>query len=112
MKKQAFMMLNLTAALFLFSPLASAATQQYELTIAGHEFTPAEINIPANTSVRLLVHNKDDSAEEFHSDSLHREKIIGSKMTGKINIGPLSPGVYTFMGEFHARTAQGRIVVK
>ena len=112
MIKQQFMVLNLAAALFMLSPLASAADQQYELTISGHEFTPAEITIPANTKIRLLVHNKDDSAEEFHSDSLRREKIIGSKMTGKINIGPLSPGVYTFMGEFHARTAQGRIVVK
>lgn len=98
--------------LMIFSQLVSAAGQQYEVSISGHRFEPAEITIPANTKVRLVVHNSDDGVEEFHSDSLHREKIIGPNMSGKINIGPLSPGIYTFMGEFHADTAQGRIVVK
>lgn len=100
------------ATLLVLTPIAMAEKQQYELTISEHQFTPAEITIPANTKVTLLVHNKDASPEEFHSDSLHREKIIGPKMSGKINIGPLTPGTYPFMGEFNARTAQGRIIVE
>ena len=112
MLKQSLTGIMLSLMFALLGSHAIAATPQYELTIAEHRFTPAEIVIPANTRVRLIVHNKDNSPEEFHSDSLHREKIIGPNMTGKINIGPLAPGVYTFMGEFHARTAQGQVVVK
>ena len=112
MKKQGFISTVLMSVLILVSPLSMAATPQYEFTISGHVFSPAEITIPANTKVILLVHNKDNGPEEFHSDSLHREKIIGANMTGKIKIGPLSPGEYSFMGEFHAGTAQGRVIVK
>ena len=99
--------------LLLISPLAMAAPKnQYEITIHNHKFEPAEITIPANTKVRLKIINKDNSFEEFHSDSLHREKVIGANNSGIVNIGPLKPGVYPFMGEFHAKTAQGRIIAK
>ena len=84
----------------------------YEITISNHRFEPEELTIPADTKIKLTVHNKDNTVEEFHSDDLHREKIIGGNKSGIINIGPLPPGTYTFMGEFHADTAQGRIVVQ
>lgn len=103
----------MTIALALLSPLLMAeSAPQYVLTIAGHRFQPAELTIPANTKVQLLVQNKDNNFEEFHSDSLHREKIIAANKDGIINIGPLAPGSYPFMGEFHADTAQGRVIVK
>ena len=98
--------------LFVLSPMAMAATPQYKLVISDHRFEPAEITIPANTRVKLEVVNKDKTPEEFESHSLHREKIIGGLQTGYINIGPLSPGVYEFVGEFHEDTAKGRIIVK
>lgn len=88
------------------------AKKEYVLTISQHVFTPSEVVIPSNTRVRLIVHNKDASFEEFHSDSLKREKIIAGNKTGIVNIGPLAPGIYPFMGEFHAETAQGRVVAK
>ena len=100
----------LLAALLLISPLTVAASEdQYELTLLDHQFKPAEITIPAN---KIVIHNKDNSFEEFHSDSLRREKVIGANQSGIVNIGPLRPGVYSFMGEFHEKTAQGRIIVK
>ena len=109
MKLKGFIALTL----FGFSPLALASsTDSYELTISNHRFEPAELVIPANTKIRLLVHNKDNSAEEFESHSLHREKIIGPNQTGVISIGPLPAGVYEFVGEFHEDTARGRIVVQ
>lgn len=103
----------LLAVLLLISPLTVAASEdQYELTLLDHQFKPAEITIPANTKVKIVIHNKDNSFEEFHSDSLRREKVIGANQSGIVNIGPLRPGVYSFMGEFHEKTAQGRIIVK
>lgn len=109
MKLPGFLILSL----LLCSQTAMAAgNHQYELTISKHRFEPATLTIPANTKVKLVVHNKDANFEEFHSDSLHREKIIAGNKSGIIKIGPLPPGEYTFMGEFHADTAQGRIIVQ
>jgi hypothetical protein len=102
------------AVLLLASPLAVMAEpkHEFELTISNHVFTPSEIVVPANTRVKIIVHNKDDSFEEFHSDSLKREKIIAGGKSGIVNIGPLEPGEYPFMGEFHSKTAQGRVIAK
>lgn len=103
----------IAVSLALLSPLVMAeSVPQYVLTISEHRFQPAELIIPANIKVQLLVQNRDNNFEEFHSDSLHREKIIAGNKDGIINIGPLAPGSYPFMGEFHADTAQGRIIVK
>lgn len=104
---------SLFAILLLISPLTvMASSNEYEMTLSNHQFQPAEITVPANTKVKIVIHNKDNSFEEFHSDSLRREKVIGANQTGIVNIGPLTPGVYPFMGEFHAKTAQGRVIVK
>lgn len=82
-----------------------------ELEIRDHLFFPATIEIPADTKVRLLVINNDPTAEEFESYPLNREKVIAGNSRGVIFIGPLSPGEYSFFGEFFPRTAQGKVVV-
>lgn len=94
------------------SQLAMATTDSYEISVSNHRFEPAEVTIPANTKVKLVVHNMDSSPEEFESHSLRREKIIGPNQSGVINIGPLPPGEYEFVGEFHEDTARGRIVAQ
>jgi len=109
MKYQGILVLTLLG----LSQVALATnTDSYEITISNHQFEPAEVIIPANTKVRLVVHNQDNSPEEFESHSLHREKIIGPNQSGVINLGPLPAGVYEFVGEFHEDTARGRIVVQ
>ena len=102
------------AVLLLVSPLSVMAEQkhEFELTISNHVFTPNEIVVPANTRVKLIIHNKDATPEEFESDSMKREKIISGGKSGVVNIGPLAPGEYPFMGEFHPKTAQGRVIAK
>jgi hypothetical protein len=98
----------------LATPLAVMADEkpEFHLTIENHVFTPSVVTVPANTKVRIVVHNKDNSFEEFHSDSLKREKIIAGGKSGVVNIGPLVPGEYPFMGEFNSKTAQGRVIAK
>ncbi|MBI1425456.1 MAG: cupredoxin domain-containing protein [Gammaproteobacteria bacterium] len=93
------------------SGIASAA-DEYTLIIKDHKFEPAEISIPANTKVKLVVKNMDPTPEEFESHKLHREKVIKGNSQAVIYIGPLSPGTYPFFGEFHEDTAKGQIIVK
>jgi len=89
-----------------------AAPPEYTVVIKDHRFEPATITVPAGQKVKLVVENQDATPEEFESHSLKREKVIkgGSKAT--IYIGPLKPGKYEFVGEYHEKTARGAIVVK
>lgn len=84
----------------------------YSLIIKDHRFQPAEITLPAGKKIKLMVENQDSTPEEFESHSLNREKIIAGNGKAAIFIGPLSPGRYSFEGEFNPRTAQGIIIVE
>jgi len=83
-----------------------------EINIEQHLFVPSEITIPANSKVKLRVHNRDATPEEFESWELNREKVIMGNSTATIFIGPLPPGVYPFFGEFNPKTAQGKAIVE
>lgn len=84
----------------------------YEIEIRDHHFVPDSIEIPADTRVKLVIRNKDASAEEFESYELNREVIIAGNSEGTVFIGPLDEGTYPFFGEFNQATAQGRVIVK
>ena len=99
--------------LSLLLPIAVVAAEpEYVLVIKDHKWEPAEIKIPAGKKIKLQIHNKDSTPEEFHSDDLNREKIILGNKSAVIFIGPLTPGRYKFMGEFHESTAQGVVIVQ
>lgn len=94
------------------APLAQAADDEVVLVIKNHQFSPAEIKIPANQRIKLSVHNQDSTPEEFESHSLNREKLIPSGAKAVIYIGPLKSGRYDFFGEFNPTTAKGVVVVE
>jgi len=98
-------------AIAAWSPRAEAA-ETYTLAIKDHRFEPAELEIPANVKVKLIVKNLDPTPEEFESYELNREKVIGGGREATIYVGPLAPGTYPFFGEFHMDTAQGRLIAK
>jgi plastocyanin len=95
-----------------FSTVVLAADDEFALVISEHRFQPETVSIPAGRKIRLAVENRDAVAEEFDSFALNREKVIGGSSKGYIFIGPLGPGRYSFVGEFHAETAHGVIVVE
>ncbi len=83
-----------------------------ELEIRDHLFYPAELVIPVDTKVKVVIINHDATAEEFESYELNREKVIPGLSKGIIFIGPLPAGEYPFFGEFFPNTAQGKVIVK
>jgi hypothetical protein len=91
-----------------------AATDEFTLTLNNHTFEPKELTVPANKKVKILVVNQDATPAEFESKPLNREKVIPGKSTGVINVGPLKPGRYGFVEEYHETEtgAQGTIVVE
>ena len=84
----------------------------YELIIKDKRFQPERLVIPADTKVKLLVHNQDATPEEFESHELNREKVIVGNSSATIYVGPLVAGEYPFFGEFNPDTAQGVLVVE
>jgi heme/copper-type cytochrome/quinol oxidase subunit 2 len=104
------------AAALLAGLLASAAPARAEdvlqLEFRQHRFVPARITVPANVKFKLMVKNNDDTADEFESVDLNREKLVAPGQTITVFLGPLSPGEYKFFGDFHQDTAQGVMVAK
>jgi Cupredoxin-like domain len=95
-------------------PFAAQADAPFtiELTLKDHQFEPAEIKAPANTPIEIMLKNEDDGVEEFDSNSLRTEKIVTKHGTITIKLKPLAAGRYPFQGEYHAKTAQGMLVVE
>jgi hypothetical protein len=103
----------LALSLALFLPTAAlAAEPEYALVIQDHRFQPAEIVVPADRKIKLVVENRDATPEEFESKSMKREKVIAGKSKATIFIGPLAPGRYPFVGEYNEATAQGVVVAQ
>jgi|SRR5579859_1657565 len=97
------------AALVFAAPAAAVAPSAITLTLRDHRFTPAAITVPAGQKVRVTLINQDAATEEFDSQDLQREEVVTPMGRISFDIGPLQPGQYSFMGEFHAKTAQGKI---
>ena len=102
----------LPVILLLISGATFAAETEYKIVLKDHRFEPATTTVPAGVKVKLLVENKDATPDEFNSDALGVEKVLSGNSQAVILVGPLKPGKHTFMGEFHAATAQGAIIAK
>jgi len=71
---------------------------------------PAQLTLPANTPVILQVTNVGDSAVEFESFELHRERVVRPGQTITVNIPRLAPGTYQFVDDFSHGAVKGEIV--
>jgi len=94
--------------------LASAADTPPELalTLDQHRFSPEELRVKANTPFILAITNKDKEDEEFEIASLRIEQIVSGGKTLQLKMPALKPGTYEFIGDFHEKTAKGRIVAE
>jgi len=106
-----------TRFLPLFAALAivgnvHAATPEAALAIKNHQFEPSELRVPAGQRIKLVVHNQDNTAEEFESHKMNREKVIPGGAKATIYIGPLKPGRYEFFGEYNEATAKGVVIAE
>jgi|SRR5215469_11075211 len=101
--------------LSVFPAASFAGTEaEYVIKISHHQFVPAELHIQTGIKVRIVLDNQDDTAEEFDSHSLNREKHVLPKSQATIYIGPLAPGRYVYEGESEVAggPALGVIVVE
>jgi high-affinity iron transporter len=104
------------AAALLAAALAGGAPARADdlptLVFHNHRFEPDHIQVPAGAKFQLKVKNTDDTADEFESVDLNREKLVAPGQTITVFLGPLTAGEYKFFGDFHQDTAQGVLVAK
>ena len=89
-----------------------AADAEIALTIEKNRFQPAEIKVKAGAPFVLVITNKDATAEEFESKELRIEKVIPAGKTVRLRVPALKAGTHGFVGEYHEKTAKGRIVAE
>jgi hypothetical protein len=80
------------------------------VTLKDHQFSPAEIHVPAGKPVLLRIANEDPTVEEFDSPALQVEKLIVGGHFAIVRLHPLGPGRYPFTGEYNAETAKGVVI--
>lgn len=104
----------LTVLALVCTPYLAYAGDEFVLTLRDHAFEPKELAVPADQKFKLTIVNKDATPAEFESKPLKREKVIPGNSSAVINLGPLKPGRYPFVEEYHETeaAAQGVIVVK
>ena len=85
------------------------AADVINLVIKDHQFTPAQVNVPAGVRFRIEVANQDDTPAEFESSDLRAEKIAVPGGSIAVLAGPLKPGTYKFFDDYHPDTAVGTI---
>jgi len=94
-------------------PVAAAdAPPEVALAIEAHRFQPDEIRVKAGAPFVLVIANRDAGPEEFDSTDLRIEKVIPAGKTVRLRLPALKPGTYPFVGEYHEKTARGRIVAE
>lgn len=107
-------MKKLLLALLVSASLPALADESkvYEITIKDHVFSPAQIKIPANQQIKLMVENQDATPEEFEGKDFDLEKVIPGSSKAAVMVGPFAPGEYKFVGEYHEDTAKGSLIVE
>lgn len=83
----------------------------FQLEMKDGVLNPARIAVPAGQKIKIEIHNTGQSAVEFESVQLRKEKVLAPGAQSFVVIAPLQPGEYKFFDDFHVQ-AQGAIVAK
>ena len=103
--------ISVVACAFLFFSNTYAWAENYVITLKDHQFTPRTLALPANQKIKLIVKNQQPIPAEFESAELNREKVVPPHGEVTVILGPLDPGTYGYLDDFH-RDTTGTITVK
>ncbi len=92
--------------------ISHAGESAPDLTYRNGHFEPAALSVPAGVTVKLTVTNASDSAIEFESFELNRERVVPPGGTITVYLPSLSPGAYHFFDDFHHEAGQGTITAR
>ena len=93
------------------SQVALAQDTTLQLTVENGQFSPSELQAPANKPLVIVIKNNGAKAMEFESVSLRVEKVVAAKGQGSVRVRALAPGRYEFFDDFNKNT-KGTLVVQ
>ncbi|WP_421695394.1 cupredoxin domain-containing protein [Aestuariivirga sp.] len=91
---------------------ASADEPTFRIELKDGVITPIELEVPANTRIRLELFNTGSSPVEFESVELKKEKVIAPGNSTVMVIRNLDPGTYAFFDDFHLDMPHAKITAK
>jgi hypothetical protein len=99
-------------AVGLLAPVAAHADEPpvFRMQMKDRKFDPPRLVVPAGVRFVLMVRNAGDTPAEFESGALNVEKIISAGREATVRLGPLKPGEYPVVDDFHQET-KGTLVV-
>jgi heme/copper-type cytochrome/quinol oxidase subunit 2 len=102
----------LGSALLLAAATRALAADPIQIVLKDNQFTPNEIRVPAGERFRIELQNQGTAPAELESPEMKIEKVVvpGGKIT--VTAGPLKPGAYTFVDEYHPETSGTVIAVQ
>ena len=89
---------------------ADAFTVQLEMK--DGELIPGPLTVPANTRIRIEVHNSGNSPAEFESTQMRKEKVLAPGAKSVVVIARLRPGQYSFFDDFHLDHPAGLVIAE
>ena len=92
--------------------VAAAADVEVPLVLEKNRWQPDVIKVKAGAPFVLVITNKDKGPEELDMLSPRIEKVIPAGKTVRLKMPALKPGSYGFIGEYHEKTAKGRILAE
>ncbi len=98
------------AGLAVISIPAQAA--QVALTLQNHQFSPAEVAVPAGQPITIVITNLDTTPSEFESKTLRVEKVVKGGGKISVQVRALQPGRYRFFDDYHEDTTEGFLVAQ
>lgn len=97
-----------------WSPISSAAADEPipVIKVQNGKFDPSTLTVASSPSLRLKVINTGETAVEFESFELNRERVVAPGREIVVYLPSLSPGKYQFFDDFHRETGLGTLIVK
>jgi len=108
-KALGFFLGALTALVFLGPSFADDLITP-QLRFDHGAFQPTRLMVRANKPFKMKVTNGSDSAIEFESFELHRERMVAPGETIVVHMPSLAPGSYQFFDDFHHEVPKGIIL--
>ncbi|MFO1436170.1 MAG: cupredoxin domain-containing protein [Gammaproteobacteria bacterium] len=85
---------------------------RFRIEMKDGAITPLSLEVPANTTFKLELHNVGSTPVEFESLELHKEKVIAAGVTTFLVFRRLAPGEYKFFDDFHLDAPSALLIAK
>lgn len=94
------------------SGVSAAEDPVFRIEFKDGAMSPREIEVPANTRIKLDLVNGGDTPAEFESMELRKEKVLAPHSSSALIIRTLAPGRYEFFDDFHPGSPPAVLIAK